>query len=332
MNTRTLSLAFFAAAGVAAAATVAANRSRRPSYSLFGRTVLVTGGSRGLGFRLASLCAAEGAHVVICARTERELERARQAIAEAGGSVEAVVCDLRQPAAIQRLIDHVIAAHGTIDVLINNAGIIQVTPFEHAQIADFEESMAVHFWAPLRLARACVPVMRRNGGGRIVNIASIGGRLGVPHLAPYCAGKFALAGLSDTLHAELAKDNIIVTTVTPYLMRTGSYGRALVRGRQQPEAQWFAAASATPLTAMSADRAARQIIDACKAGRARLTPGIEARLAEIVSVCLPETFAGIASLVAEALPAPAETTAGDAAAPLKDVDLGWVDLLTSAQR
>ena len=86
-----------------------------------------------------------------------------------------------------------ISRHGAIDVLVNNAaGIITVGPIEHVTVEDFEESMAVHFWGPLHTMRAAIPHMRRHGGGRIVNISSIGGKTGVPHLAAHCAGKFAL--------------------------------------------------------------------------------------------------------------------------------------------
>ena len=113
--------------------------------------------------------------------------------------------------------------------------------------ADFEEAMAVHFWGPLYTTLAAVPVMRRRGGGRIVNISSIGGKIGVPHLVPYCASKFALTGLSDSIRAELAKDNIYVTTVCPGLMRTGSPRQALVAGAREAEFRWFAALDSLPL-------------------------------------------------------------------------------------
>ena len=116
-------------------------------------------------------------------------------------------------------------------MLINNAGVIQVGPIEHMTIADFEEAMAVHFRGPLYTMSATIPYMRRQGGGRIVNIASIGGLVAVPHLAPYSASKFALVGLSDALRAELAKNNIQITTVSPGLIRTGSAPNALFKGR-----------------------------------------------------------------------------------------------------
>ncbi len=101
-------------------------------------------------------------------------------------------------------------------MLINNAGIIQVGPLDHMKLADYEDAMATHFWGPLYMIVAALPSHAPTGrGGRVVNISSIGGRIAVPHLVPYSASKFALVGLSDGLRVELARDNIVVTTVCP---------------------------------------------------------------------------------------------------------------------
>ena len=129
------------------------------------------------------------------------------------------------------------------------------------------------------------------GKGRILNIASIGGRVAVPHLAAYTASKFALVGLSESLRAELMKEGILVTTVTPGLMRTGSYVNVKLRGRHTDELKWFTAMSATPLTSMRADRAARIIVEGCRHGRATLTPGVQARLAILLNALAPNLLA-----------------------------------------
>ena len=102
------------------------------------------------------------------------------------------------------------------------AGIIQVGPALHMNDSDFEAALAVHFWGPLHAITAVVPQMRKQGGGRIVNIASVGGKVGVPHLAPYSASKFALVGLSDALRAELRPLGIRVTTVAPTFSAEGA--------------------------------------------------------------------------------------------------------------
>jgi short-subunit dehydrogenase len=105
--------------------------------------------------------------------------------------------------------------------------------------------MAIHFWAPFYAMQAVLPQMRERGAGRIVNISSIGGKVAVPHLAPYCASKFALVGLSKAMRIELAKDNIFVTTVCPGLMRTGSHVNAVFKGQNEKEFAWFSIGNAS---------------------------------------------------------------------------------------
>src|SRR6201982_336127 len=106
--------------------------------------------------------------------------------------------------------------------------------------------------------------MRVWGGGRIVNISSMGGKVAMPHFAPYSASKFALTGFSDAIRSELARENIHVTTVAPGLMRTGSHVNAQFKGEHDAEFGWFAAASGMPLISMNAERAARKILAACR--------------------------------------------------------------------
>ncbi len=137
---------------------------------------------------------------------------------------------------MRQVVDH----HGRLDVLINCAGIIQVGPMEHMTLDDYEAAMNVHFRGPLHTMLAALPYMRRQHGGRVVNIASIGGKVPVPHLAPYAASKFALVGLSSSLHAELASSDILITTVSPGLMRTGSPINASMKGQHEAEFAWFA--------------------------------------------------------------------------------------------
>ena len=170
-----------------------------------GCSAVITGGSRGLGLLVARELGRQGARITVAARDEAELERARQDLEDRGIDVTTVVCDIANQDEAQRLVDGVVARTGRIDVLVNNAGVIKVGPLEHMQRTDFEEAMAVHFWGPLQTMTAAIPAMRRQRAGRIVNVSSIGGKIGVPHLAPYCASKFALAGLSDSVRGEIAQ-------------------------------------------------------------------------------------------------------------------------------
>ena len=272
-----------------------------------GTSVLITGGSRGLGLLVARELGAEGARITIVARDEAELDRAKQDLQERGIEVQTLRCDLANREEAIRLVDEVAAKAGGIDVLINNAGIIQVGPLDHMTPEDFEEAMAVHFWAPLHTTLAAVRAMRAQGGGRIVNVSSIGGKIGVPHLAPYCASKFALTGFSDSVRAELARDRIYVTTVLPGLMRTGSPFNAWFKGRHRDEFTWFAISDSIPVASIDARRAALQLIDACRHGEAELVISWPAKLAIIANAVMPEVVAFAMNVANEVvLPAPSD--------------------------
>jgi NAD(P)-dependent dehydrogenase (short-subunit alcohol dehydrogenase family) len=288
--------------GLALRGFVRAISERRFDFS--GRSVLVTGGSRGLGLELARELIAEGARVAICARDAEELERARQDLAVRGGRVLAIQCDVTDRDAVNGMVARVVAELGGLDVLVNNAGTIVVGPLEVLAHEDFEDAMRTNFWGPLHTILAVLPEMRRHRSGRIVNIASIGGKLAVPHLAPYSASKFALVGLSEGLRAELIGAGIVVTTVCPGLMRTGSPRNATFKGHHRAEYAWFSISDALPGASMDATRAARQILAACKRGDAEIVLSLPARLASVAHALFPRLIAGLLSLVNRLLPGP----------------------------
>jgi NAD(P)-dependent dehydrogenase (short-subunit alcohol dehydrogenase family) len=207
-------------------------------------------------------------------------------------------------AQVRELVEVVTRHLGRIDVLVNNAGVIQVGPLEEMTLEDYEQSMAVHFWGPLYATLAVLPQMRERREGRVVNISSIGGKIGVPHLVPYSASKFALAGLSDGLRAELAKDGVVVTSVFPGLMRTGSPRNANFKGRHRAEYAWFAISDSLPVSSINAERAAAQIIDACRQGRAELVITTQAQLAVKFRALFPEAAADMLAAVSRLLPGP----------------------------
>jgi NAD(P)-dependent dehydrogenase (short-subunit alcohol dehydrogenase family) len=277
---------------------------RQREFDLQGKTVLITGGSRGLGLALAREFAAEGARLVYTARDEAELERAREDLEGRGAQVLPVPADITDRAQVDELVRAAVARFGSVDVLVNNAGIVQVGPMETMTIEDYEQAMAIHFWAPLYATLAVLPGMRARRAGRIVNISSIGGIVSMPHLLPYNASKFALTGLSEGLRAELAKDGILVTTVCPGLMRTGSPRHALFKGQHRAEYAWFALGDALPLTSMAADRAARQIVAACRRGDPEVILTIQAQLAAKVHGLAPGLTADVLGLVNRLLPRP----------------------------
>src|ERR1043165_909229 len=270
-------------------------------FDLNGKTVLITGGSRGLGLVMAREFAREGARVAICARDEAELQRAQT---DLGGEVMTIPCDVTNKQSVALMIDRVNSRFGGVDVLVNNAGVIQVGPIEVMTPADFEEAMKIHFWGPLNTIFAVLPAMRARKSGRIVNISSIGGKVSVPHLVPYSASKFALVGLSKGLRAELLKDGISVTSVCPGLMRTGSPRNADFKGKHRYEYAWFSISDSMPLLTVSAENAARQVVRACKRGQAELVISVPAKLAATFDALFPEMMSQMLGLANQLLPAP----------------------------
>jgi NAD(P)-dependent dehydrogenase (short-subunit alcohol dehydrogenase family) len=239
-------------------------------FSFRNKVALITGGSRGLGLVIARQVCQQGGRVAILARDAGELARAKGELAARGGDVLPVQCDLLDRAQIQSAVEQTLERFGKIDILINNAGIVDVGPLEHMQREDFERNMQLHFWAPVELVSQVVPKMWSGGGGRIVNISSIGGKIAVPHMAPYTASKFALTGFSDAIRAELARYKIYVTTVTPGMMRTDSQGHAKFKGDQAAEQKWFIASTRLPFGSISVEHAARKILAACAKGQPAL--------------------------------------------------------------
>jgi len=277
--------------------------SRFFEHDLTNKTVLITGGSRGLGLVMAREFAREGARLVLCARDEEELQQAQADVEAFGAEVMTVPCDVTDRDAVNKMIADVNDRFGTIDVLVNNAGVIQVGPLEVMTMEDFERAMQSHFWGPLNTILAVLPSMRQKKSGRIVNISSIGGKVSVPHLVPYSASKFALVGLSKGLRAELLKDGISVTTVCPGLMRTGSPRNAEFKGQHRYEYAWFSISDSMPLLSVSAENAARQIVRACKRGQAELVISIPAKLAATFDALVPEMMSQMLGLANQLLPA-----------------------------
>jgi NAD(P)-dependent dehydrogenase (short-subunit alcohol dehydrogenase family) len=293
-----LKAGLLATAGMVARGLV---RNRR-RIELTGKLAVVTGGSRGLGLVIARELLRRGARVAICARDEAELERARVDLAPLG-PVFASACDLTSRSDILRFLTEVRDELGSIDILINNAGVIVVGPAELMTIDDYDEAMRTHLWGPLHAMTAVIPEMRQRRAGRIVNIASIGGKVALPHLVPYTASKFALVGLSAGMRTELAKDGVYVTTACPGLMRTGSPRNAGFRGNHRAEYAWFDIVDNLPLISMSAERAACQILDACELGEPEVVPSLAARLAVFASAIAPGLVQELAGVVGGMLPA-----------------------------
>lgn len=296
-----------ALAGILALAIFASALIRwlRGRVSFRDKVIIITGGSSGLGLMLGRVFAREKTKLVLIARSEEDLARAKTELETCGAEVLTVACDLTDRAQIASAIDRVVSHFQRVDVLINNAGIIEVGPFAHLTADDFKKSLRLYFWAPFELTQRVRPIMRvQPGGGRIVNISSIGGKMAVPHLAAYVVGKFALTGFSDATRAELARENIRVTTVAPGMMRTGSDVHARFKGDHAAEFAWFSFSNKIPLTSMGAERAARKIVAACKRGQPSLILTFAARIGIIASALCPNLFAYAMKLTNHFLPQP----------------------------
>ncbi len=287
----------------AIASALMIRRARR--YNLVHRNVLVTGGSRGLGLEIARVLVEKGASVAIVARDHAEIDRALvdlRARAKRKNRVVGVVNDLTNGEGIEEMLGTVRLKLGPIDVLVNNAGIIQVGPLDTMKVEDFETEMKLHFAAPLRTMLGVRDGMRRRGGGRIANIVSLGGAVPVPLLLPYSASKFALMGLSQGMHTELARDGISVSTIVPGLMRTGSPMNAQFKGNHELEHSGFALLDSLPLLSMPSEKAAREVVAALEYGTPYKVLGLPAKVAILINGIFPNLVAHGLKLVNSMVP------------------------------
>ena len=300
-------------AGIGAWTAVKAALAQKRKIDFRDKTVLITGGSRGLGLELARILAKEGANLAICSRDAVELDRAEDELTQFGVTIYTEVCDVTNKIQVEHFVENVRQAIGPVDVLINNAGTIIVTPYEHATEDDFRYAMDTHFWAafymtnavlPQMLARVDQPGKFRHGIGRIVNIASIGGKLSVPHLMPYSTSKFALVGYSEGLRAELQKKGIYVTTVSPGLMRTGSPRNAIFKGQNEKEYAAFKISDSIPFLTIGSTGAAREVIEACRYGEAERVITLPAKVGVALQGIAPNLVAETMAIANAMLPDP----------------------------
>jgi NADP-dependent 3-hydroxy acid dehydrogenase YdfG len=188
---------------------------------LQGRVAIITGASSGVGYEAARLLAGEGAVVVAAARRRDKLEWLVGEIAGAGGSAIALPTDVTDSTQVTRLVEGAHNLFGRVDILVCAAGVmLKVAPIEQFADAEFRAVVETNLNGAFYAARAAIPYMKRQRGGTIVNISSRVGKIGVANIAPFCASKFALAGLSQAIGQELRPHNIYVTTLYPGMINT----------------------------------------------------------------------------------------------------------------
>lgn len=268
-----------------------------------GPVAVVAGASRGLGLLVARELTRRGVRVHGCARDGDELHRARARI-DADGAAEFVphVCDVRDPEAVADLVDAVVFRDGRLDVAVHVAGVIQVAPVESLTLGHFREALDTMLVGPIHLCLAVLPWMRAAGHGRIGVVTSIGGVVAVPQLIPYSAAKFGAVGLGQGLYAGLSGSGVTVTTVVPGLMRTGGHVAAEFAGNAHADYSSFAPAASLPLVSISADRAARRLVDGVLRGRPVVELGALATVARIAHGVAPATTVRLLGLAGRALP------------------------------
>ena len=295
-----------AVAGLSLLALARAAYRRARRLDLTGRVAIVTGGSRGLGLLIAEELGRRGARVAICGRDQGALDEAERRLREQGIEVLARRADLGDRGQAALFVERVSMEWDRLDILVNNAGVIHVEPAESVTLESIEEAMRSNFWSAVNTTFAALPLLRAQGrGARVVNITSIGGRVAVPHLLGYSASKFALVGFSEGLAAELARSGVRVTTVIPWLMRTGSFYNAEFAGDARAELAWFSISSSLPLLTISARRAARRVVRALQQSEAIVHLGMPAALLARVHGVAPGLTVRLLGLVNRLLPRPA---------------------------
>jgi NAD(P)-dependent dehydrogenase (short-subunit alcohol dehydrogenase family) len=281
-------------------------RARQTRMRFDGQSVLITGGTRGLGLLLAEEFGSAGARVSICGRDQAAVDKARLWLRAKNIDVMARACDLGDRGQAEQFVDEVALERGGIDVLVNDAGVMQVGPLETVTAERVEEVMRSNFFSAAYVTLAALPYLqsRENGPGRIANITSFGGRLAVPHMLAYTASKHAMLGFSEALRVELgmARDGVRVTTVIPGPMRTGSAYNAQFAGKQHQEFRWFALAASLPVASIDGRRAARRIVRAVADGAPRVNLGATAWALEVGRRVAPDLMVSAMQLFARMLP------------------------------
>jgi short-subunit dehydrogenase len=218
---------------------------------------ILTGASSGIGRALASQLVREGARLLVLARRPEKLRELAIELTGSPGQLEILSGDVTRGEVRQAAIDRAAATFGGLDLVINNAGIGAMGRFADATDERLRQVMEVNFFAPAELTRSALPLLKAGNRPMVVNISSVLGHRGVPFCAEYCASKFALQGLSESLRAELASLGIDVLVVSPARTRTEFFEQAI----NAPETRWPGMRGAPP------EVVARRTVAAIRRGR-----------------------------------------------------------------
>lgn len=187
---------------------------------LKGKTAIITGGGTGIGRAIALAYAREGARVAVLGRRRDYLEEVVKNVSQGGGAGKAIVCDVTRSEQIRDAVTEIDSAFGPVNVLVNNAGALNVSTVESISEQDWDRVLETNLKGPFLMCRAVLPSMRRGGGGAIVNIGSVLGLVGMKDRAAYCASKGGLTLLTKAMALDHAHDNIRVNCICPAIVET----------------------------------------------------------------------------------------------------------------
>jgi short-subunit dehydrogenase len=201
-------------------------------------TALITGSSQGIGKATALLFARKGYDLVLTARRVELLESVAQEIQTLGHQAPLVVsCDVTDPSQVNALVEKALDRFEFIDVLINNAGRFAEGPVEAFSLSDWHDIIDLNLWGYIHTINALLPHFLQRKKGTIVNLSSIGGKAATPYIVPYCTSKFAVTGLTESLHAELKPKGIHVCGIYPNLVKSSLMERTVFRGNDEQDSQ-----------------------------------------------------------------------------------------------
>lgn len=200
-------------------------------------TVMITGASQGIGKATALLFARKGYDVVLAARQAERLETVAEEVRLLGCQAIAIPTDVKDPEQVNNLVQKALEKFGNIDVLINNAGIYAIGAVEQFSLDDWHQIIDTNFWGYIHTIQAILPHFIERGKGTIVNVGSIGGKVPIPYQVPYTASKYAVTGMTESLHSELKPKGIQVCGIYPNLIKSNLLERAIFRGKDQQQMQ-----------------------------------------------------------------------------------------------
>jgi 3-oxoacyl-[acyl-carrier protein] reductase len=184
------------------------------------KTAIVTGGTKGIGRAIAEALLAEGISVCLSARNQNEIDEAVNQLGGIGGRAIGFACDVREYDQVKILIDHTVKELGSLDILINNAGIGMFETVAETSPEDFRAVLETNLFGVFYCCHEAIPAMKKRGGGYIINISSLAGANPHPRMAAYNASKFGLNGFSEALMQEVRHDNIKVSYIMPGSVNT----------------------------------------------------------------------------------------------------------------